>query len=422
MFLYLADFLKKINRDFTDNISPEYLKQVEHLLFADTLQIPPEINSEIDNNLLLTYFLRTLSRSLCGEYHDKLMYFLIGNQNSGKGLLTDALCACFGSYIGIFSANELKVTNNTANDRVYAWYYNILGCRIAIANELSQSGIKSQNLLDCGRIKPLVGGDMINTRLLYREINNIPASVNLWVMLNDVCELSTPNDSAFLGRVMVYEMMNSYTLLPDDPNLQQKMEANKFLRIQDTSLKQKVSTDIKFQNALFLLLARNYGPIMATPQYLLNKRRSWFLGIATAEDNESQLDALSEILEKYLEVTNNNEDYIVTDEVFEKLVKKERTFFANMSIEKFRSAFYTHYNSIKKVRKRIKLEDNGKDQVYCLPGLRFRKSLTNNNSNITIRRTSNDKQNEVQLNITSENTDLEKDFVSMFFQQNFDLD
>jgi hypothetical protein len=50
----------------------------------------------------------SLSRGLAGCIRDKRIYFNIGPPNAGKGVLTDAMCACGEKYVGTFNGGILQ--------------------------------------------------------------------------------------------------------------------------------------------------------------------------------------------------------------------------------------------------------------------------------------------------------------------------
>ena len=164
------------------------MKSIRKKVFLDSL-----------GNAVGESFIQLLSRSLSGEIMKKFL-MMIGDGNSGKGIITKALSNAFDSYHGIFSAEGIAYNaNSTLEDsQKCRWILKLRFCRLIISNEVSQC-----KALDSFIIKKTAsGGDLlVATRMRQEEEHFVPWFLPL-IFCNDIKEIM-PYDGPVDNRAVI---------------------------------------------------------------------------------------------------------------------------------------------------------------------------------------------------------------------------
>lgn len=214
-------FTKKINRDFDTTIDmKDTMDQVLDQIFKTAYSKGDGDFKKMD------YFLETLAIAVCEGGVDKQMLTMLGETNSGKGVLTKLLHNAFDQFISTFNTSILIQGVNANLEDASKWRF-LIDChdtRIMIGNEIpidsedQTNGFgrreRREKPLNVDMIKTLVsGGDSVKARRL-RE-NEITIQNHAFVMLlaNDMPK--TTGDKAFVNRQLIMYADRSSTTNED---------------------------------------------------------------------------------------------------------------------------------------------------------------------------------------------------------------
>lgn len=205
-------FTGRIKRKFPER-NEDLIAKVNKLLFEDPYK---ETEQDVGK-----YMKKLLARGIGGNYHDKTMVIVVGESNSGKGLLSFALENTFGTNITTYAAANLQFRGNNVDDaKKYSWVCPIRNSRISIANEVSTATSGSQSAcLDGNVIKGLTGGDKTQMR---QNFMNEEAHRNRALMLLFVNDLPPikPLDDGIINRVKIAEYKLPFVEKPEDEPLE----------------------------------------------------------------------------------------------------------------------------------------------------------------------------------------------------------
>jgi phage/plasmid-associated DNA primase len=128
-----------------------------------------------------------IGAAIAGDVDVKLMYAMIGQRNSGKGMLMTAVGAAFGNLVdtGKSANNLLGCDNNTDEAKKYMRLARatINSARLLWTNEVRTLCSRGDTYIDGNRIKGIAsGGDPIEIRKQYD--NPYPARHDFTMILN----------------------------------------------------------------------------------------------------------------------------------------------------------------------------------------------------------------------------------------------
>ena len=104
------------------------------------------------------YFLNWIARSVAGHVEEKCWYIGLGNRNSSKGVLYDALKNAFEDYVCSFNAEELLITRVGDGDiaKKLGWTVPLEFKRLYFSNEIKTEDNQGHKLkLDGASIKKI---------------------------------------------------------------------------------------------------------------------------------------------------------------------------------------------------------------------------------------------------------------------------
>lgn len=167
------------------------------------------------------FMLKELARSMAMERPDKLFLSVLGENNSGKGCMTDMLFNAFGRFVGNYNAGSLSSRSGSPEDQAKArsWLMFLRNCRIALTNEVKVN----QKL--CGKeIKLVSGDDYITARQNYINEETFKIQCTFWVFCNDMpniegCDQATTNRLKFIETEYSYLEGDNYNRLKSDPKV-----------------------------------------------------------------------------------------------------------------------------------------------------------------------------------------------------------
>lgn len=176
----------KINRDF--NIPTEEAIQEVY----DKL-----LNPIFSNKEQLEYFLKWAARGLAGCIEEKTWGVMMGLRNSGKGVLVEAFTNAFEEYIGSFNAEYWICRGNSDGDegKKLSWVADFEYTRLNFSNELRLIDDKGKSLILDGTIpkKLAGGGDKINSRKLYCNLQSLKVQGRFMLMVNEINDINPPD-------------------------------------------------------------------------------------------------------------------------------------------------------------------------------------------------------------------------------------
>ena len=279
-------FMGKIDKNFEpfDEEQMEYLYDIKQRLFYNPL------GKDVGD-----YFILNIARGLMGDMMKRVLFGL-GTTDCGKTVLTKAIEASLGDYVGSFNAENL-LYRKTSNDeaQIMRWALLLRFKRIIISNEMKSTSTINGNMLK----KISSGGDSLTGRLHGgNEMSFIPHFLGI-MMANDLPPIS-PYDKAVDNRTRVIHYKKQFTDVVED-------EENELLK--DYNLIDEIKTT-KFQNAFLMMLIQEYVKYKEEgeheePEDVINGKKEWIA--ETGND-----------IDKFLEnftITNDENDFLPSEEI-----------------------------------------------------------------------------------------------------------
>lgn len=333
---------------------------------------------------LRTYVLKTISLRLIAINTLEEFYFWIGQAGAGKGLLTRLIENTFGNYaktlnVETFMKNKHGVHAEAASPALAS----IHNSRIVFVNEL-----KKQMKLLADLIKKLSGGDKIKARFLRQDTFEFIAQFALFFISNYEPEIDG-DDSGIQRR---FRYVNFLTKFLDNPN-----ENNKFERLIDRSLKEKIET-IEYKCAFFDILIEYYKDFIKNnntlipPKCVIDKTNSYL--------NENN--PIKNFFEEMIEITNNNNDIVYSSKLYEEYLIYHENNSRGYDRTKFKSTIIEVY--------KIKCSRN-KNGIYY-GGIKLKENNIQNDENNLQIEFLEDEKDIFEINIQEQNEilDVNDDF------------
>ena len=298
-------FFGKIHHKFEtfDADDELYMDSIVERLFYQTL------GKEVGDFLILN-----LARGLSGECMKRLL-FVLGDPNTGKGVITTAVSHAIGDYFGAFNAESLA-HRETSQDPAQVMRFMLLlrYKRIVISNEIQSKVELAGNFLK----KFASGGDPLVGRTHCGEETTFIAHFLGLIFANDINKI-TPYDPAVDTRVRCATFTK--TFVEGEP-------ANEFELKMDMNIKDEVKT-ARFQRCFVGLLMKYHADYMdggkqeVEPLGVKNSKKEW---IESTIDKNPVVNFL-----KDYEITNVETDYVKSKDIQEWIEKNS----LGISITKF---------------------------------------------------------------------------------------
>lgn len=219
-----SKFIKEYNKEiiFTYKVPYKFPKKDENMMQEVKEKIFYSIfeNKQIAENLI-----ESLACAITGQVVKfKSFYFLQGEMNSGKGLITDLIENTFGNYVSTFNGENLCVKKSNGDEaKNYRWALLKRYCRILFSNEVKMEGFDS-NIIK----KFSSGGDRIEARTHGKEEDNIVPNFTCFINCNDIPKIKGYED-ACKNRIKVFQMSYSFQENPE-PNSNYQKKINPYLK------------------------------------------------------------------------------------------------------------------------------------------------------------------------------------------------
>jgi phage/plasmid-associated DNA primase len=218
--------------------------------------------SPLQNGDVGRYLKMRLARSIAGCYRDKKFVCCVGEADSSKGTITQAMRSAFGGYVVEWNANHLKYNSHSGADEAkkLSWVFPIKNARLAISNECRMDQVS----IDGNLLKTLSsGGDVISARQNFHDETDIILRASFMYMGNDMPDI-TPKDSGIKTRVRVVRFTKRFV---ENPVLPNEMPA-------DPTIKDRLITE-EWQNAVFWLIMDAYGGNTGEPAEVVEETKEW---------------------------------------------------------------------------------------------------------------------------------------------------
>eukprot|EP00798_Chlamydomonas_sp_ICE-L_P016639 gene16639-biopygen25577 len=211
-----------IDRDFpSERPTDELLEHVKEKVLVSTLGEEGRVNT----------YLQMIARSMAGKHGDKQWGMLIGERNSGKGLLQALNERAWGQYVNTIDSSVLMLNNFTNDVKSQGWMIECEFTRQTYTNEIKVDPGNKHIKLDGGLIKKFQsGGDVLKARQLYENEKALKSASRLFMNLNDLPEISAVDA---LDTVVVIEFPHKFV----NPKDVDEAKWLKFFRPADPSLK-----------------------------------------------------------------------------------------------------------------------------------------------------------------------------------------
>lgn len=256
-----------------------------------------------DIDEVMSYFARAIS----GHVEDKLWLNMLGERNSGKGILFDSLKKCFIDFIGTFNAQDiaLRQTYESA-ERKNGFLSNFTNCRLVISQEIPPE-IKFDGTLikTCSS-----GGDEVRFRESYEKVNTKKIKALMCIFGQSLPKVE-PADA--LENLLVYNMpCKFYLKIPDDDGLKRGFEIKKA----DPQLKDIILNDETFADEFTEYLFSFYKNEVSNYENLKSSSQD----ITIDDNSEDPYRCIMNFIKDNYDITNNKNDKIDRSEFNRKIV------------------------------------------------------------------------------------------------------
>ena len=160
----------------------------------------PDLVSEIWNKCILEvygqeqgeFLLAVLGRAAAGYVEDKMLYIILGNTNSGKGVMVNLLEKAFGKgYVGTFNTGVLQHKSVPDEAKGLSFMVALKDKRFLIGSEASRSAV-----FDSQKINMLCsGGDTICARQNNKDEQEFKMAGTTFMFCNDMSKINGLDDS-----------------------------------------------------------------------------------------------------------------------------------------------------------------------------------------------------------------------------------
>lgn len=291
-------FTHKIMRNYNENNDFTEIRKIILDIF-DTEELMDEV---------MSFF----ARAMAGHVEDKVWLNMVGERDSGKGVLHFLLVKAFGSFVGLFNSGDLALKKSLESaERKNGFLSNFCNSRVAICSEVPSGEFKFDGTI----IKTCAsGGDEVRFRESYGkiEVNRIKA---LMCIMGQSIPVAEPRDA--MNNSLICNLPCKFVAKTD--NAEEEEEKGKNIKIfkgyitkvADPSLKTKINNSEKLIDSFIGFLFTFYKP--KVPEYKMLREA---VKDVLADDNvnsDPYEDIMKYIRDKYV-ITNNASDKIARSE------------------------------------------------------------------------------------------------------------
>jgi len=327
-----------INKTFEKKRNKPVLKEIFERVLYPIFSIK-DVNEDKDRVELMKHYLHCLARASAGHVEDKRWFLMEGLRNSGKGVLTDLLKNCLGSYIQTTSSNNFIAKKSTGDSaKELSWILDYEFSRFAITQEISI--IDDGTKLDGAMVKKFVsGGDYLSARKNFQDEREFRVQSTLMICCNDL-----PNivNTDCLDYCLNFQMKSKFI----DVNEKEEFSNYAYFK-KDNSVKTDFIKREDVCNEFINLLIEAY------------KWTDTFIPVSIQEeDKDDELDDIATLTNAF-EITNDGNDYLSYNQIKHHLNNIKSVFKITKAVKLLvgKGAF-KHRTSNEKGLKKIKIINN----------------------------------------------------------------
>jgi hypothetical protein len=257
-----------INRDYvkTTNKGNEIYTRVLYPIFNVSINKKNGKPINDDNYKNMQYNLWALARKLAGHIEDKNWMLLVGERNSGKGIIQEGLMAAFEGYIGSFSSGVLlsKPTSCGETSKEQAWMMDFEFKRIMFASEIEMKTERGRHTtkLNGVLLKTLSsGGDPLTARTNNKDQRTFKIQSSIVLCANDVPQCQ-PADA--LETVQKFNMPCKFLTDEEYTQVPEGQKKSFVRKVKDTSLKTWLN-ELDVKNSFQTIILNAYNKAVALP-------------------------------------------------------------------------------------------------------------------------------------------------------------
>lgn len=362
-------FINRINRNYpTERVPEDKIEYIKNLLFVKPFDTMKEGREK--GVLAGKYLLESVARAIYGDYYCKKFNICIGDANSGKGLLVDALKSCFNTYVADYNGNNLLYNQQSCDEaKKNAWIADLLGKRIGFCNEVkfgtsvNSGGIPPR--IDANLLKKLAsGGDTIDVRKNYQDQTEMVNRCLLFFMCNDVPDIYPANDSGIKERVRCISYFRQFKDLNECVFKNATIDETSGISLKDESVKERVKNDAELQNALWFLIKDTVkGILQQNGSTRVNEPES--VQTLTKEYVSGGVVDFKDIFKQYYKITNDKNDFVSADTILKKIVEHMTMSAVRLTKEMFK-LLPSGWSDVEKKKKK-KISPN--NSIWCYFGV-----------------------------------------------------
>ena len=271
-----------IPHDFPKRPDETLLSEVRERILMSTLGDPEVVRT----------YLELMARATAGEYGDKQWAMMLGERNSGKGLLQEMNLLAFGPYVNTVNANSFLLRQSASNDaaKSLSWALDCEHTRQTYTNEVKCDEGSRSIKLDGNALKAFQsGGDPMSARKNYMDERTFRIGAKLIMNGNAMPEIA-PNDA--LATAVIINFPHRF-VTPGEVTQQP------FYRPHDNGLKTVYCHRPDVIGAFTWLLIGAYtdGPVIPCAKVL-------------ATTQEYLKDVGVDVMSRYLTFTERREDFV----------------------------------------------------------------------------------------------------------------
>jgi P4 family phage/plasmid primase-like protien len=279
------------------------------------------ILTTLPNKDVREYLLKRLASFICGIKKDELLLVLRGKTGAnGKSQLINLLNTAMGNYQDVLDISKLTQKRKSA-DSADPSLSGLIGVRIIISSEPDSDN----EIINCGLLKEMTGGDMMRIRALYKDARSFKPQWSLVLVCNEYPAIPSSDEGTW-RRIRAVEFTQKFT---DDPNLLKK---HKWCHPKDNELPDKVKTPEWGMAMMHILLS--YFKKIKDEKFIINVPQEVLI---STNSYKSDSDTFQTYIDKYLYYDKNDSEYLsikAIQESYKNWLRNEEIIISNKNILK----------------------------------------------------------------------------------------
>jgi P4 family phage/plasmid primase-like protien len=275
--------------DFTNNINRKVEAIINKFMF-----------SMFEDDEMVEYMWNTTAYAICGDKYLEMFEFYTGTGANSKGTFGKLVKNAFGDYyyepsVTVFTCK--KTNASSANPELAK----TKGKRFVMASEPEET-----DKFQVGAIKSWTGGDLIQARELFKNNIEFQCQFKIAIQMNNKPKLSNV-DGGIARRIRMVHFPFKFV---DEPVLANERKG-------DNKLKTQFETDKEIAQTFMMMLIQRYNDN-------IHGNQSFPIPNKVKEATQEYIDdnnKIKKFLAEYVEVTNNDDDMVLSKTLFEDVYK-----------------------------------------------------------------------------------------------------